>query len=65
MEFKRTAGEWVFDILNHLIMIVLVIITLYPCYYVLVASVSDPARIYEGGGMLLYPKGFSVEAYKN
>ena len=26
MEFKRTAGEWVFDILNHLIMIVLVII---------------------------------------
>lgn len=46
-------------------MILLIIITLYPCYYVLVASVSNPARIYEGTGLLLYPKGFSAAAYKN
>jgi putative aldouronate transport system permease protein len=65
MQYKRTAGEWVFEVINHLIMIALVIITLYPCYYVLVASVSDPTRIYEGGSLLLYPKGFSIEAYKN
>lgn len=65
MQYKRTKGEWVFEIINHLIMILLVIITLYPCYYVLVASVSDPTRIYEGSGMLLYPKGFSLGAYKN
>lgn len=65
MNYKRSAGEWVFEVINYAIMILLVIITLYPCYYVVVASVSDPTKIYEGSGMLLYPKGFSVAAYKN
>ncbi|MEE1014282.1 MAG: carbohydrate ABC transporter permease [Clostridia bacterium] len=65
MNYKRSAGEWVFEVINYAIMILLVIITLYPCYYVVVASVSDPTRIYEGSGILLYPKGFSVAAYKN
>lgn len=65
MNYKRSAGEWVFEVINYAIMILLVIITLYPCYYVVVASVSDPTRIYEGSGMLLYPKGFSIAAYKN
>lgn len=65
MNYKRSAGEWVFEVINYAIMILLVIVTLYPCYYVVVASVSDPTRIYEGSGMLLYPKGFSIAAYKN
>lgn len=65
MNYKRSAGEWVFEVINYAIMILLVLITLYPCYYVLVASVTDPTKIYEGSGILLYPKGFSMEAYKN
>ena len=65
MKYKKSAGEWVFDSCNYLVMIGLIIITLYPCYYVLVASVSDPTRIYEGSGLLLYPKGFAMEAYKS
>ena len=65
MKYKKSAGEWVFDSCNYLVMIGLIVITLYPCYYVLVASVSDPTRIYEGSGLLLYPKGFAMGAYKS
>lgn len=65
MKYKKSAGEWVFDSCNYLVMIGLILITLYPCYYVLVASVSDPTRIYEGSGLLLYPKGFAMGAYKS
>ena len=65
MKYKKSTGEIVFDICNYIIMILLLIITLYPCYYVVVASVSDPTRIYEGSGILLYPKGFAVNAYSD
>lgn len=63
MKFKKSAGEIVFDITNYTIMLIMIIVTLYPCYYVLIASVSDPVRIYEGNGILLFPKGFSTNAY--
>lgn len=63
MKFKKSAGEIVFDITNYTIMLIMIVVTLYPCYYVLIASVSDPVRIYEGNGILLFPKGFSTNAY--
>ena len=65
MKYKKSVGEQTFDVCNYLLMIALVIVTLYPCYYVLVASLSDPTRIYEGSGMLLYPKGFVTGAYQS
>lgn len=65
MKYRKSAGERTFDTLNCLLMIILILVTLYPCYYVLVASLSDPSRIYEGSGMLLWPKGFVTGAYKS
>ena len=65
MKYKKSIGERTFDICNYLVMIGLIIITLYPCYYVVMASLSDPTRIYEGSGLLLYPKGFATKAYQD
>ena len=53
-----------FDIVNALIMIMLVIITLYPMYYVLIASLSEPARFLSYDGLLLLPQGFSIVSYQ-
>lgn len=39
------------------------VITLYPCYFVLMASVSDPSQVYANGGLLLFPKNFSISSY--
>lgn len=63
MVYKKSKGEYVFDFFNYLFMILLIIVTLYPCYYVLVASVSDPVKVYATNGMLLFPKGFSLASY--
>ncbi len=64
MKIKKTLGEKIFDCFNYLLLALLAIITLYPCYYVLIASVSDPVRIYEGTGLLLWPKDFGLYAYQ-
>ncbi len=63
MFYKKSKGELIFDVCNHILMIFLVVITLYPCYYVLVASMSDPVKAFSSNGLLLYPKGFSLSSY--
>ena len=62
-KYKRSMGERIFDAGNTIFLLLLVVITLYPMYYVLVASVSDPMKIYTTGGLLLYPQGFNTENY--
>lgn len=63
MFYKKKLNEHIFDIFNYLLLSCLVIVTLYPCLYVLFASVSDPNKIYAEGGLLLYPKGFDAFNY--
>lgn len=61
---KRTFGEHVFDSFNILLMVLLSVITLYPIYYVLVASFSNPNDIISHSGVLLWPKNFDLTSYK-
>ncbi len=61
---KRTPGELVFDVFNHLFLAFLCFIMLYPLYYVLVASLSDGALFMAHTGILWKPLGFSTAAYK-
>lgn len=35
----------------------------YPCLHVLFASLSDSSELMKSGGFLLYPKGFTLDAY--
>lgn len=60
---KRSWSEKVFDWTIIWIMIVLVLLTAYPLYYVLVASVSDGSRMMAHSGLLLKPYGFHLDAY--
>lgn len=63
VKYKKSAGEKIFDICNIIFLLALVVITIYPFYYVLIASVSDPMQIYKTGGLLLVPQKFNVENY--
>ena len=60
----RTIGERVFDCFNVLLMIFLSIVTIYPLYYVLMASLSDPEAVMSSSGLLLYPQNFDTTSYK-
>lgn len=54
----------VFDVINTAIMIALMVVALYPFLYVVFASFSNPWELISHKGILLWPKGFSLEGYK-
>lgn len=64
MTIQRTIGEKLFDSLNVLLMVLLIIITLYPLWHVLNASLSDSNRLMAHSGLLLLPDGFNLDSYK-
>jgi len=60
---KPSINDKVFDIVNHAILIVFLIMILYPLYFVLLASVSAPMYV-NSGEFLLWPKGFQLMGYR-
>ncbi|ACX66753.1 MULTISPECIES: carbohydrate ABC transporter permease [Bacillales] len=64
MFHKRSLGESIFSVVNTCFMLLLCFVTLYPFLYVLFASLSDPAEIAQFRGMLFFPTGFNLDAYK-
>lgn len=64
MTVKRTKGEFAFDTINVFIMLLLFVVTLYPFLFVLFSSLSDPTLLLKFQGVMLYPQGFTLEAYK-
>ena len=53
-----------FNIFNGLLCTLILLITIYPIYFVVVASVSDPVAVVKGS-VYLWPKSFTLEAYAN
>lgn len=62
MVYNKTLGEKIFDVINYILLAFLLVITLYPCWYVLVSSVSDPVKM-ASKGLVFIPEGFSLSSY--
>lgn len=58
----RSKGQKVFSVINGLFMLGLCFITLYPLWYVVIASVSNPMEV-ATGGVALWPKGFETASF--
>jgi putative aldouronate transport system permease protein len=52
---KRSNGEKAFSVFNYVLMAALCVLCLYPLWYVLVASFSDPVMMYAKRGILVWP----------
>lgn len=52
---KTTVGSMVFDSCNFLFLTLLMFVTLYPFWHVLMASMSNPAALTTHRGMLFFP----------
>jgi len=63
VKIARPAGERVFEIFNILFMFVLIFVTLYPLWYVLVASFSNPVGVARGL-VVFKPYGFELASYR-
>lgn len=61
--YKKTAGDWLFDICIAIFVVLVIAVTLYPLIYVFSMAISDPIRAARGEVFLL-PKGFDLTAIK-
>lgn len=64
MKIKTSLSQKIFDLCNTVFMLLLVFITLYPVWHVLMASLSDNMNLIGHSGVLIKPLGFSLNAYK-
>jgi putative aldouronate transport system permease protein len=58
---KSNSDRW-FDITNYTLLIGFTLMIIYPLYFIMIASFSDPNRIYEGDVWLL-PRDITFEGY--
>lgn len=60
---RQSRQDRIFDIVNVGLMFLLLIIFIWPLWFVLIASFSDPISV-ASGSVLIWPKGFNLGAYK-
>ncbi|MBT9776179.1 ABC transporter permease subunit [Clostridium sp. MCC353] len=61
----KSKGYTIFSIFNHIILILIGIACLYPLYYVVIASVSDPVKLIGHDGLLILPlKNMTLAGYR-
>ncbi|MCI9625498.1 MAG: carbohydrate ABC transporter permease [Clostridia bacterium] len=65
MKIRKSKGEVIFDILIVLFMLLMIVITLYPFWYVITCSLSDSNHLIGDKGLMLLPQGFSFSAYQS
>ena len=62
---EEGRGYKVFTFFNYIILFLVILVTAYPVYYVIIASVSDPMSMTRDYGLMIAPKfPLSTEAYR-
>lgn len=59
----KRKGDLAFNIFNYTLMGILMLICVYPLWYVVIGSVSSAAEV-SMGNVVLWPKGFNFTAYE-
>lgn len=60
---RQSQGDKIFNVINGLLIAVILIMIIYPLWFVIIASVSDPAKVL-GGQVILMPRKFTLEGYR-
>ena len=60
---KDTKGDKIFFVINACILGLLALIILYPLYFIVIASISDPDAVL-GGQVVLAPVNITFEGYE-
>ena len=61
-KIRRNSVDYIFDVCNLLFMCFIVLITLYPFYFVIVSSLNDSLDLLKGP-IYLFPRKFSITSY--
>lgn len=60
---RGSYSDKIFDITNLVVMVILLVLFIWPLWFVVIASFSDPNQVWSGN-VLLIPKGFTTVAYQ-
>jgi putative aldouronate transport system permease protein len=60
---RHTGSDIVFDVVVYGLSAVILLIILYPIYFIIIASFSDPYAV-SGGRVWFFPIGFTVDGYR-
>lgn len=61
-KIHESRGDLLFDIVVYSLSIVALFTILYPLFFIVIASLSDPSEV-ANGNVWLYPKGFTLDGY--
>ncbi len=61
---RRTRGDVVFDVINVFVVALITLTMIYPMWYIIIVSIATPEEA-ALGGIYLWPKTISFEAYQN
>lgn len=61
---KKHKKVQLFDVVNNTLVILITLVILYPLYFTVIASFSDPNQV-ASGNTLFWIKDFTLDAYKN
>ncbi len=64
MRIRESLPSRIFDVLNYIGLGIVMLLTLYPFWHILMASVSNPVQVMRNFGPILYPLGWGVDNYK-
>ena len=60
---QMSKSDRIFYVVISIIGLIIFVITLFPIWFVVVASLSEPARV-SGGSVWLWPVGFNLDGYR-
>lgn len=61
-KIKSSREDFIFDIINYTFLTIVLLCVLYPLYFIIIASVSDPTLV-NNGKVFLLPKGINFDGY--
>lgn len=60
---KQSKGDIAFDVVVIVLLTLILLIMIYPMYFILIASISDPGLVVSGK-VFLYPRKVTMESYQ-
>lgn len=61
-KIRRSREDVIFDIVLFIILTLIFVIVVYPLYFIIISSVSDPKAV-AGGKVIFYPIGLNFKGY--
>ncbi len=60
---KKNTYDFYFDLVVVTVLVIFMLLVLYPLYFIIIASISDPAQV-SVGRVTLFPQGFTLAGYQ-